>query len=213
MIKNMNYLINFFLYSLLSKLFRQELVAMVSGTKRNRHDYGATSNDMVSHGSPLRCFRIASVSRKNRRGDDVSSSGASIAELSFSVEAFKGLKNRAYLNSSSSASRAQRPKLFFFKLEPANILVYFRHARKTTTSKCDQKLLKLEKQLLNLDRQPLSNGDVKNLEEVDKILVEEVDKKLKPIVLLKKSNTHDAISSAEKNSPFKADSFKSANEV
>lgn len=101
----MNYLINFFLYSLLSKLFRQELLAMIGGGGRV--------------GSKPNCLGrlIKWTTSGRRRGDEPSSS--SFAELSFSVEAFKSLKKGQY--------RTTRRKLFFFKIEPANFLEYFRH--------------------------------------------------------------------------------------
>lgn len=111
MIKNMNYLINFFLYSLLSKLFRQELLAMISGGEK----------------SPLsRCLRLGGSAfggggGGRRRGEEPSSS--SFAELSFSVEAFKSLKKGQYRNSHHRGKN----KLFFFKVEPANFVEYFRH--------------------------------------------------------------------------------------
>lgn len=183
MIKNMNYLINFFLYSLLSKLFRQELLAMIGG------DHMRALSE---------CLR---VSPRRRRGEDPSSS--SFAELSFSVEAFKSLKKGQY--------RETRGKFFFFRVEPANFFTYFRHVGRhnNTANKkkrsphrhvvlCQQKLLEIENEIANLDQLTGNNVEQENaFEEIQYInnngsTVSSLENN-KPVLLLKKSKTYDGI--------------------
>ena len=101
MIKNMNYLINFFLYSALSKLFRQEFLTMISADEY------------------LNKFS------KWTRSFLQEKSSSSLAELSFSAEAFKNLKNGDY--------RKSKQKLFLVKLEPSNFFEYFRSSKNRKT--------------------------------------------------------------------------------
>lgn len=199
MIKNMNYLINFFLYSLLSKLFRQELLAMMGGGS-NKTGSGCLKK--------LPCSRLLSG---RKRAEDASSS--SFAELSFSVEAFKSLKRGQYRNS--------RRKLFFFKVEPANFFEYFRQvgeakkAAAALSNSRDAKLLKLEKELLNSRAEtrhqtsnadePIENNNIDDTRSLDNEIVRKsIDKSIRSVNetgenseeksgSLRKSKTCDAI--------------------
>lgn len=115
MIKNMNYLINFFLYSALSKLFRQEFLAMIStGEYWNR------------------CLKWPCPSQNQH---------SSLAELSFSSEAFKSFKNGDYRNA--------KKKMFLVKLEPANFFEYFRSRNRPV--RLDKLQTKTKTTLLNAE--------------------------------------------------------------
>lgn len=199
MIKNMNYLINFFLYSLLSKLFRQELLAMMGG-----------GSDKTGSGC-LKKLPFSKLLSGRKRTEDASSS--SFAELSFSVEAFKSLKRGQYRNS--------RRKLFFFKVEPENFFEYFRQvgeakkAAAALSNSRDAKLLKLEKELLNSRAEtrhqtsnadePIENNNVDDTRSLDNEIVRKsIDKSIRSVDetrenseeksgSLRKSKTCDAI--------------------
>jgi hypothetical protein len=97
-IKNLNYLINFFLYSALSKLFRQEFFALI--TRKN------TSSPIPS--DHLLTSSIRSASQKKRNN-------SSLTRVSFSMKALKDLPNR-----NSKKCYLQ------IKIEPSNFFNYFR---------------------------------------------------------------------------------------
>lgn len=99
LLKNMNYLINFFLYSALSKLFRQEFVAMISKNKF------------------LKCLRKMFSSKSNEEEKESSINGSSLAEMSFSLEAFRRIK-KGHLGKSR--------KLFQIRVEPSNLIEFIR---------------------------------------------------------------------------------------
>ncbi|CAF0718948.1 unnamed protein product [Brachionus calyciflorus] len=98
LLKNMNYFINFFLYSALSKLFREEFLASISEKKLFRFI-----------GYSLCCCKIKDEVKE--------SNGSSFAELSFSLEAFKQIKN----------GNKNRKLLFQMRIEPSNFIEYFRN--------------------------------------------------------------------------------------
>jgi hypothetical protein len=112
-IKSLNYLINFFLYSALSKLFRQEFLAMLS------------SENCFYIGRLLKRLCPA-CSNDPANGNKASS----FAEVSFSVEAFKNLKTGNYKN--------VRQELFAFKMEPRNLLEFLNHRKKAAAIKKKQ---------------------------------------------------------------------------
>ena len=87
-IKNMNYLINFVLYSALSKMFRQEFIALLTENKFLKPKKKSTKKE-----------------------------NSSIANISFSMKAFKNIKTGA--NSS-------RSKYIQIKIEPSNFFKYFK---------------------------------------------------------------------------------------
>lgn len=106
-IKNMNYLINFFLYSALSKLFRQEFLALFSSEKINIRR--KCEKDMVKK-----------KGRNKKKSGEVEKCNSTFAELSFSMEAFKSLKNGNIKNNA---------KLLRIRVEPSNFLKYFQIGR------------------------------------------------------------------------------------
>ncbi|RNA29338.1 G-coupled receptor -like protein [Brachionus plicatilis] len=116
LLKNMNYLINFFLYSALSKLFREEFLAMIS------------KNKCLNFYKKIFCFKKLDGERES------STNGSSLAEVSFSLEAFKKIKKGEL-----SKSR----KLFQIRVEPSNLVEFFR-SKKTpkTTSLVDTKMFR-----------------------------------------------------------------------
>jgi hypothetical protein len=104
--KNTNYLINFFLYSALSKLFRAEFLALVVDDK------------FFFIGSCIKCLFLSKKDiseNKKRRNKDFANS-SSFAEISFSMDALKKLKSGDFASA----------RYFGVKIEPSNFMTYFR---------------------------------------------------------------------------------------
>lgn len=135
LLKNMNYLINFFLYSALSKLFREEFLALITEKKI------------------FRIFKFLCCcckSKKEKTSSKFITNGSSLAELSFSLEAFKQIK-RGNLN--------RNHKLFQIRVEPSNFMEYFRIKSSKTSSK---KFKEIQQDELSENRSSIVNNLEKN---------------------------------------------------
>ena len=112
LLKNMNYLINFFLYSALSKLFRDEFLAMISKNKC------------------LKFLRKITSSKRNDGEREPCMNESSLAEMSFSLEAFKKVKKGDF---------GKNRKLFQIRVEPSNFIEFIRKKKNTKTKHSNTK--------------------------------------------------------------------------
>nr|QVK45779.1 G protein-coupled receptor [Proales similis] len=106
-IKHLNYLINFFLYSAVSKMFRKEFLEMMS-------DWGLFSK--------ISWMRSCISIRNKDLGDEETDS--SMAELAFSVKALRDLRHPH-----------SKSNYFRFRLKPSYCCLYFRSIRNKTDSR------------------------------------------------------------------------------
>lgn len=112
-LKSLNYLINFFLYSALSKLFRHEFLAMIS------------KNKCLFLSTLFKCLQTPP-------GDKLTDKNSSFAELSFSVEAFKNFKNGNF--------KKARQQLILLKIEPNTFFEYINQKKQRRASAPRKKL-------------------------------------------------------------------------
>lgn len=111
-IKNMNYLINFFLYSALSKLFRSEFIALVLDDK------------FFIIGKCIKCVFFDRNESANRKKKKEQNSHSSFAEVNFSLSTLKKLKSGDFYNA----------KYIQIQVDPANFVRYFRSGAKAAIS-------------------------------------------------------------------------------
>lgn len=121
LLKNMNYLINFFLYSALSKLFREEFLAMISKNKC------------------LNCLKKIQCLKEKEGERESSANGSSLAEMSFSLEAFKQIKK---------GELSKNRKLFQIRVEPSNLVEFFRNKKIRKAKSLKEKGKKNHKKVL-----------------------------------------------------------------